>query len=95
MSHKDNFEEEIMICACSSTEHQIVINKDLKDNIAYCHIHLNKFSFWERLIHGIKYIFGYKCKYGDWDEFILNERHAMQLIKLANFLKGNKNEQNT
>jgi len=35
---------------------------------------------------GLKYIFGYKCKYGQWEEFILKPEHASQLRKLSELL---------
>ena len=50
-------------------------------------IHLAKRSFLERLIYGIKYIFGYQCKYGAFDEFIFKKEHSKQLIDVANKLK--------
>ena len=60
----------VLICDCSSREHQIIIEHDNEDNLTYCHIHLVKHGFWRRLKAGLKYIFGYKCRYGQWDEFI-------------------------
>ena len=80
--------EDIMICACSSVEHQIVVRIDEDDkNMAYCEIHLCKLPFFKRLKNGLKYIFGYKSKYGDFDEFILDWRHADKLIELGKKLK--------
>ena len=35
-----------------------------------------------------KYIFGYKCKYGHWDEIILNDTHSETLIDLGEKLKA-------
>jgi len=82
---------EILVCDCSSREHQIVIEHDREDNIVYCHIHLVKFGFFSRLKSGLRYIFGYKCKYGNWDEFIFKEEHADKLIEIGKILK-NKNK---
>lgn len=76
----------VFICECSSTEHQIVVNYDFDDNIVYCHIHLTNQSFWNRLKSGIKYIFGYHCRYGHWDEFIWKPEHATKLRELADLL---------
>jgi hypothetical protein len=82
-------EEKILLCACSSAEHQIMINvdnDDPKDPIVYCTIHLAKLSFFERLVHGIKYIFGYRCKYGDFEEFIFKPEHKDKVKEIYDCL---------
>jgi hypothetical protein len=76
----------VLICECSSREHQIIIEHDNEDNLTYCHIHLVKHGFWRRLKAGLKYIFGYKCRYGQWEEFILKPEHANQLRELSDLL---------
>lgn len=86
-------DEEIMVCACSSVEHQIVFSKwDDDDGYKYVYamIHLNKLSFFERLIHGIKYIFGYKCRYGDFEEFIIDNKNVNKLKEIVNFIENGK-----
>ena len=50
-------------------------------------IHLAKLSFWDRLKHGIKYIFGYRCMYGDFDEVILKKEDVHKLERIVEFLK--------
>lgn len=79
--------DELLICACSSDEHQIILHKDEEDKMVYCSIHLVKLPFWQRLIRGIKYIFGYKCKYSNFEEFILDNRHTDKLKELIKFLE--------
>lgn len=79
-------ESEILICDCNSSEHQIIIHKDSDENTVYCHIHLVKRRFWKRFILGIKYIFGYKCKFGHWDEFIFKPEHSQQIQNLLEHL---------
>ena len=76
----------VFICECNSREHQIIIQHDIEDNLIYCHIHLVKHGFFRRLKSGLKYIFGYKCRYGQWDEFIFKPEHANQLRELSEFL---------
>ena len=56
--------------------------------MCYVHIHLNKQTFWERLVHGVKYIFGYQCRYGAFDEFIFNPEDAPKLQELVNHLNS-------
>jgi len=79
--------DELLICACSSDEHQIILHKDEEEKMVYCTIHLVTLPFWKRLIYGIKYIFGYKCKYGNFEEFILDKRHVDKLKELIKFLE--------
>jgi hypothetical protein len=81
-------DKDVIICDCHSTEHQMVFYYSDDDNIpmVYIHTHLNKKPFWERLKYGIKYIFGYKCRYGAFDEFIFNVDDTHKLQKVVNYL---------
>jgi hypothetical protein len=82
----ENNEPSILLCACSSSEHQIIIHPSLddpEDKLYYCTIHLQSYGLFKRLLLGIRYIFGYKCKYGHWEEFILDSRHVEQLKNLS------------
>lgn len=85
-------ETEICICKCNSIEHQVVFtyftdNKEIEGDV-YMTIHLIPDSFLKRLINGIKYIFGHRSKYGDFDEFIFNRKDADKLQKVVNYLKS-------
>lgn len=89
---------DVLICDCHSTEHQLVIHyseDEYNDGktypMCYFHIHLNKLPFWERVKYGLKYIFGYKCRYGAFDEFIFNPDDVYKLEKLVTYLKNEKN----
>jgi len=84
-------QEHLLICSCESKEHQIIISFDKEDNLMYATIHLHKFGFWRRLIHGIHYIFGKKSTYGDFDDFIFRKQDADKLIDIGNKLKNNGN----
>ena len=59
--------------------------------MCYAHIHLTSYSFWSRVKYAMKYIFGYKCRYGAWDEFIFNPEDAPKLQKLVDHL-NDKND---
>jgi hypothetical protein len=89
---------EIFICECYSTQHQMVFYFDEDEFLGqtqpsvYVHVNLNKKSFRERLIHGIKYIFGYQCRLGAFDEFILNPDDAERMQEVVNYLKKCKIE---
>jgi hypothetical protein len=45
-----------------------------------------KYGFWRRFVAGMKYIFGYKCRYGQWDEFIFKPEHSEQLREFSDLL---------
>ena len=87
---------ELLICNCSSIEHQLVFSTiaDDPDRWVYVHVHLCGCPFFQRLWAGLKYIFGYKCKYGNFEEVILDESHADQLQKIVDYLKGKKTGKN-
>jgi hypothetical protein len=40
--------------------------------------------FFKRLWIGLKYAFGYKCRFGEWDEVIINEKDQKRLQKILN-----------
>ena len=86
---------DILVCDCHSTEHQIVFHYSEDDYgdgqiypMCYAHIHLNKRPFWERVKYGVKYIFGYQCRYGAFDEFTFNPKDSEKLEKLVKYLKN-------
>lgn len=82
---------EIVVCDCHSIEHQIILNK-FKDEYGvevYIQVHLAKKSFLDRLIYGIKYIFGYQCMYGAFDEFIVTKNNYEVFKELVNYIEKN------
>lgn len=83
-------QRETLICQCHSVEHQVsftwIEDKDL-DGEVYMEIHLAPLTFWERLKHGIMYIFGYRCMYGDFEEIILKKEDVSKLERVVEFLK--------
>ena len=81
--------DELIICECGSAEHQMVLHyDDDKDlgRMVYVEIHLASLVWYKRLWLGIKYIFGYKCCYGNFEEMILSPKHARQVYDLYRFL---------
>ena len=82
-------EQKLIVCACHNVEHQMIIDYDKEDNLAYVEFHLVKLPFFKRVKHGIKYIFGHKSRYGDFDEMIIDDAYADYFIDLGNKLKKN------
>jgi len=59
---------EFFECQCSSNEHTLRFNVDATDGTIYTSVYLNDFYPWYyRILVAIKYIFGYKSKFGAWD----------------------------
>lgn len=80
--------DNIIICACHSVEHQIVFRKEIDDTPeVYAEIHLNKLPFWKRLRYAIRYVFGYQCQYGAFDEFLFSEEHIEPLEEILKTLR--------
>src|ERR1044072_3206622 len=80
----------LFVCECSSLQHQIAFEHEPDENVVYARIHLIKQSFWKRLKAGLRYIFGYHCKYGHWDEFIFRPDHAERLQQMIDRMKPTK-----
>jgi hypothetical protein len=72
-------------CICHSPEHTLrfVLDLDTDDPIIYTEIFLNQYRPWyKRIWVAIKYIFGYKCKYGHWDSWELKIEDAKRLAQM-------------
>jgi len=48
----------------------------------FLEVHLVKRGFWRRLRSGIRYIFGYKCKFGAFDSLTFSPKKAEQIKSL-------------
>ena len=84
-------EEECFICDCHSDEHQLVFRYDDAENEIYTSVYLNQYrNIFERILTAVKYVFGYKSKYGDWDCFILKESEADRLTNYLSIFKKKK-----
>lgn len=84
---------ELFICECHNVEHQIVMSYFEDEKEVYCNIYLNpERNVIKRIIHAIKYIFGHRSVYGDFDEFIFNPKDADKLQDVVNHLKQGKPE---
>lgn len=83
--------DEHIICACGDVEHQIIFRTIDDDDDVYMSVHLAPLPFHKRLIHAIKYIFGHRSKYGDFDEVIITKQHIGSFEKVVKWLIQNHN----
>lgn len=80
-------EKKYIECTCSSTQHVIVFWYDSSDIISL-EIQLNPSGgFFTRLIRAIKYLFGFKCKYGHWEEVLIQKKQAQEIIQILDQIK--------
>jgi len=78
---------EILLCSCGSAEHQLIFIKDLEDKMVYAQIHLTTYrNFYKRLLVGIKYAFGHRSVYGEFDEIIITKNNYSVMKDVVNFL---------
>ena len=73
--------QKVIIYNCKCPEHQFIMTVDDEFDIVYFEIHLSKKNFMRRLVHGLKYIFGYQSKYGAFDEIVLDKEKVEDLEK--------------
>jgi hypothetical protein len=73
MSEIKDSEREIFVCDCNSLEHTYSIwyEKDYNELYIEPSISISN-NIFKRIWVSIKYIFGYKCAYGNFDSLIIN-----------------------
>lgn len=85
-------------CICYSSEHTLQLDYENYDEEENCpptlsfNVHLGCYpGIWQRFWIAVKYVFGYKCKYGHFDTFILNRKDAERLKGyLETFIKDDE-----
>lgn len=83
-------QNDLFICECHNTEHQLIFNYFDEDDTVYVSVHLvPEYRIWKRIINAIKYIFGHRSRYGHFDEFIFQKKDAHKLAKIAKHLDKN------
>ena len=72
----------LVLCDCGDAEHQIIFRYYPDDECfpMLATFHLTTWcGFFRRLWRGLRYAFGYKSRYGDWDDVILSWKTAQGL----------------
>lgn len=80
---------ELFICQCYNTEHQLIFsyNKDWEEVFVSVHL-IPESNILRRVWNGIKYIFGHRSCYGHFDEFIFKKSDANRLQRAVDYLKS-------
>jgi hypothetical protein len=75
-------DRKIFICECHSLEHQVSFWYEQDEGTLYVETHLvTHRNFFKRLWVGLKYAFGYKSRFGEWDEILLDPNSQKELYK--------------
>lgn len=78
-------------CECHAREHQIRFSRyEETDGKKYLYISFHLYDssrFFRRIWRRLKHLFGYKCKYGNWDELIITKRNYQALKDAVLFLE--------
>lgn len=81
----------LFICQCKNTEHQMIFSyfPDDEDREVSISIYLRpESSIFQRIKNAVKYIFGHRSRFGDFDNFLLGKEDADKLQKVIDYLKS-------
>jgi len=84
-----SFKREIMDCACTTNEHVMIVTTFDDEPEVYLELHLSDVSFLKKLLYAVRYIFGYKCKYGCFEEVIFSRENIIGLENMVKHIKEN------
>jgi hypothetical protein len=71
-------------CLCHSTDHTLRVGYDPDEGDLWLEIHLRHDSWYKRIWHAIKHVFGYKCVYGCFDCWLMDEKDIDSFVSLMN-----------
>lgn len=76
------YETTYMTCACHSPEHTLRFNFDGVENEIYTEVFLNQYrGFFKRLWIAIKYLCGYRCRFGHFDCYTMSGFSGLEQAK--------------
>lgn len=91
INYSQPIQRHIFICQCHSLEHQASFWYDDDENEIYIQVHLTTDkNFFKRLWSGLKYAFGHRSMFGDWDEFVFKNEDLSKLNEFVNKTKKDK-----
>lgn len=67
-------------CECSTPEHTVRFLRD--EDYTYITFFLGTGPWYKRVVTAVKYVFGYKCRYGHFDEVILGSDKVRELVEI-------------
>ena len=86
--------QETFICQCSSIQHQVrfyIYDEDELGVQAHLVTHRN---FFKSLWVGLRYAFGYRSRFGEWDDMLMGVKDQETLYRVLHTMKrARENEQ--
>lgn len=84
------FPTDVLECECHSNDHSYTIKYDdtFGDRCVYIEPHLTSGNFWHRLKYAVKYLFGWKCRYGCFDEIVISSINYLPLKNAVSFIES-------
>lgn len=67
-------------CRCTTPEHTLRFARD--EDHTYITFFLDNGPWYRRVVTGIRYILGYKCRYGHFDEVVLGRDEVRRLVEI-------------
>lgn len=91
MTQTEEPRHELFICSCHAMEHQFAFtwfqNDKMEEREVYLTVHLSPDNFFKRIYNAIRYIFGHRSNYGEFDEIVIQPKDADRLQSVVNFLR--------
>lgn len=92
--------DKFIVCSCGCSEHLIRLQQfdwvregKILDTDIGVSIHLSQHAgFFRRLWTAIKYVFGHRSEYGDFDEILLEDKDIDEIINFCEEYKKSKAE---
>lgn len=73
----------LLQCECHSDEHIMLWDHDPQHEEVILSVFLSHETFLARLKNAIRYLFGYKCRYGHFDTMMLGQEKLKELKTLC------------
>ena len=75
-------ETRVIKCSCYSPEHCILVTFNQEEKEVYFNYFLETQKWYKRILIGIKYIFGFRSKFGHFGEIIIDEKNIKVFEKI-------------
>ena len=80
----------IIVCGCGDISHNLIFTKD--DGQIWLHYSLEKKSLFERIIIGVKYIFGFQSRFGMYGELLIDKTNISNFKEIVEYIEKNNGQ---
>lgn len=84
-------ETKVIKCSCYSPEHYILVTFNKEEKEVYFNYFLETQKWYKRILIGIKYIFGFRSKFGHFGEIIIDEKNTKVFKKIIKCISDEAN----